>query len=243
MNHNGIATKDEWIDARKQLLLKEKELTHLQDEVNKRRRELPRVKVDKEYVFDTPDGKKTLSQLFDGRSQLIVYHFMLGPGKKAGCVGCSFLADHVDGANVHLAHHDVTFVAVSRAPLSEIEAYKKRMGWRFNWVSSNGSDFNYDYQASFTKEDLAKGKAYYNFQMTEIDGEDQPGTSVFLKDDAGSVYHTYSAYGRGDERSLGTYMYLDITPKGRQENGPNYNLMDWVHRHDEYEDGPKGHRA
>ena len=243
MNHNGIATRDEWIDARKQLLLKEKELTKLQDEVNKQRRELPRVKVEKEYVFDTPNGRKTLAQLFDGRSQLIVYHFMLGPGKKAGCVGCSFLSDHVDGANVHLSHHDVTFVAVSRAPLSEIEAYKKRMGWRFNWVSSNGSDFNYDYQASFTKEDLAKGKAYYNFQMTEIDGEDQPGTSVFTKGDDGNVYHTYSAYGRGDERSLGTYMWLDITPKGRQENGPNYNLMDWVHRHDEYEDGPKEHRA
>jgi predicted dithiol-disulfide oxidoreductase (DUF899 family) len=243
METNVTVNRDQWTAARKQLLLKEKELTKLQDEVNKQRRELPRVKIEKEYVFDTPNGKKTLSQLFDGRSQLIVYHFMLGPGKNAGCVGCSFLADHVDGANLHLPHHDVTFVAVSRAPLAEIEAYKKRMGWHFNWVSSNGTDFNYDYQASFTKDDIAKGKIYYNFQMTEAEGEDQPGTSVFYKDETGNVFHTYSAYGRGDERSLSTYMYLDITPKGRQENGPNYNLMDWVHRHDEYEDAPKERRA
>ncbi len=243
MDRNGIVSRDEWLEARKQLLLKEKELTHLQDEVSKQRRELPWVKVEKEYVFDTPEGKKTLSQLFNGRSQLIVYHFMLGPGKKAGCVGCSFLADHVDGANLHLAHHDVTFVAISRAPLPEIEAYQKRMGWRFNWVSSGGSDFNYDYQASFTKDDLAKGKVYYNFQMTNAEGEDLPGISVFFKDEAGTVFHTYSAYGRGDERGLGAYMYLDLTPKGRDENGPNYNLMDWVHRHDEYDDGLKERRA
>ncbi len=243
MKHNGIATRDEWIDARKQLLLKEKELTHLQDAVSKQRRELPRVKVDKNYVFDTPDGKKTLAQLFDGRSQLIVYHFMLGPGKIAGCVGCSFFADHVDGANLHLAHHDVTFVAISRAPLPEIEAYRKRMGWRFKWVSSFGNDFNYDYHASFTKDDMAKGKIYYNYEMTEASTEDLPGSSVFIKDETGTVYHTYSAYGRGDERSLGTYMFLDMTPKGRDETGPNYNLMDWVHRHDEYEGAREERRA
>src|SRR5216683_1172257 len=179
MKHNGIATRDEWIDARKQLLLKEKELTHLQDAVSKQRRELPRVKVDKNYVFDTPDGKKTLAQLFDGRSQLIVYHFMLGPGKIAGCVGCSFFADHVDGANLHLAHHDVTFVAISRAPLPEIEAYKKRMGWSFKWVSSFGGDFNSDYQVSFKKDDLAKGPTYYNFELRESQTEGEaPETSA-----------------------------------------------------------------
>ena len=243
MKPTGIVTRDEWTAARKQLLEKEKELTRMLDEVNQKRREMPWVKVEKEYVFDTPQGKKTLAQLFDGRSQLIVYHFMLGPGKKAGCVGCSFLADHVDGANLHLPHHDVTFVAVSRAPLNEIEAYKKRMGWHFNWVSSNGTDFNYDYHVSFTKEQLAKGKIYYNFGPSDAEGEDQPGTSVFYKDESGTVYHTYSSYARGDERSLSTYMYLDITPKGREENGPNYNLMDWVHRHDEYEDTKQERRA
>lgn len=235
MNHNSIATRDEWTDARKQLLLKEKELTHLQDEVNRQRRELPRVRVEKEYVFDTPSGKKTLAELFDGRSQLFVQHFMLGPGKKAGCIGCSFFADHVDGANVHLSHHDVTFVAISRAPLPEIEAYRKRMGWQFRWVSSSGNDFNYDYQASFSKEDMEKGKVYYNYEITDASTEDLPGVSVFYKDETGAVYHTYSAYARGDERGLGTYMFLDLTPNGRQENGPNFNLMDWVRRHDEYE--------
>lgn len=235
MESNSIATPDQWLTARRELLLKEKELTRLQDQVNKQRRELPRVKVDKEYVFDTPTGKRTLAQLFDGRSQLFVQHFMLGPGKKAGCVGCSFFADHVDGANVHLRHRDVTFVAVSRAPLAEIEAYRKRMGWRFQWVSSSGNDFNYDYQASFKKEDLAKGKVYYNYEMTDASTEDLPGISVFYKDETGAVYHTYSAYARGDERGIGTYMFLDLTPKGRQEDGPNYNLMDWVKRHDEYE--------
>jgi predicted dithiol-disulfide oxidoreductase (DUF899 family) len=230
----STVSQEEWIAARKQLLTKEKELTQLQDEVNRQRREMPWVKVEKEYVFDTPDGKKTLAELFDGRSQLIVYHFMFGPGWKAGCVGCSFFADHVDGANMHLAHHDVTFVAISRAPLSEIQAYKKRMGWRFNWVSSNGSDFNYDYHVSFTKDEFAKGKVYYNYEMTEASMEDLHGTSVFFKDEAGAIFHTYSAYARGDERGLGTYMFLDLTPNGRNETGPNYNLTDWVRRHDEY---------
>lgn len=209
----------------------------MQEDVSRQRRELPWLKVEKEYVFDTPHGKKTLAQLFDGRSQLIVYHFMLGPGRKVGCVGCSFFSDHVDGANVHLAHHDVTFVAISRAPLDEIEAYKKRMGWRFDWVSSYGNDFNYDYHVSFRKDELAKGKVYYNFEMTENSLEDLHGTSVFFKDGTGAIFHTYSAYARGDERRLGTYMFLDLTPKGRNETGPNFNLTDWVRRHDEYEGG------
>ena len=232
-----IVSREEWVAARKELLAREKEFTHQFDKLNAERRALPWVKVDKEYTFDTPTGRKTLAQLFDGRSQLVVYHFMLAPGRKAGCVGCSFLADHVDGANLHLANHDVTFTAISRAPLPEIEAYKKRMGWHFNWASSNGNDFNYDYHVSFTKDEIAKGKVYYNYEVIDASTEDLPGTSVFYKDENGDVFHTYSGYARGDERSLGTYMYLDITPKGRDENGPNYNLMDWVKRHDEYENG------
>jgi predicted dithiol-disulfide oxidoreductase (DUF899 family) len=235
--NSSTVSREEWVASRKQLLTKEKELTKLQDEVSRQRREMPWVRVQNEYVFDTSNGKKLLAELFDGRSQLVVYHFMLAPGRKAGCVGCSFFADHVDGANLHLAHHDVTFVAVSRAPLAELEAYKRRMGWRFNWVSSCGSDFNYDFHVSFNKDDISRGKVYYNFEMTEASTEDLPGISVFFKDATGAVFHTYSAYGRGDERGLGTYMFLDLTPKGRDENGPNYNLMDWVRRHDEYDHG------
>ena len=235
---NQVVSREKWIDARKQLLGKEKELTKMVDELNARRRELPWVKIEKEYVFDTPQGKRTLAELFEDRSQLVVYHFMLGPGRKVGCVGCSFFADHVDGPNIHIAHHDVTFVAISRAPLPEIQAYKQRMGWRFNWASSFGNDFNYDYHVSFSKEDLTKGKVYYNFEMIEYTMEDLHGTSVFFKDSDGAVYHTYSSYGRGDERGLGAYMILDVTPKGRNETGPNFNLTDWVRRHDEYDESP-----
>jgi predicted dithiol-disulfide oxidoreductase (DUF899 family) len=236
MSQYQVVSEQEWIGARKQLLLKEKELTHMQDEVNRLRRDLPWVKVEKHYVFDTPDGKKTLAELFDGRSQLVVYHFMYAPEWEAGCLGCSFFADHVDGANQHLAHHDVSFVAVSRAPLAKIQSYKKRMGWRFNWVSSYGGDFNSDYHVSFTREDLAKGPTWYNFEPRESQTEGEaPGMSVFFQDDNGAVFHTYSAYARGDERGLGAYMFLDLTPNGRNENGPNYNLTDWVKRHDEYD--------
>jgi len=239
MNHQ-IVSEDQWLSARKQLLLKEKELTHLQDQVNRLRQQLPWVRVEKDYVFDAPEGKRSLAQLFDGRSQLVVYHFMFAPEWEAGCVGCSFFADHVDGANNHLAHHDVSFVAISRAPLAQIEAYRKRMGWRFKWVSSHRSDFNQDYHVSFTKDDLAKGPTYYNFEVRESQTEGEaPGMSVFVKDESGGVFHTYSAYARGDERGLGAYMFLDLTPKGRNETGPNYNLTDWVKRHDEYGDQGK----
>jgi predicted dithiol-disulfide oxidoreductase (DUF899 family) len=234
MKSNQIVSRDEWLKARKELLAAEKQFTHAQDELNARRRALPWVKVEKEYVFDTPAGKKTLGDLFEGRSQLFVYHFMFAPSWEAGCVGCSFFADHVDGANLHLAQHDVSFVAVSRASLKQIDAYKKRMGWRFNWVSSGEGDFNYDFAVSFRKEDMAKGKVYYNYEITDAMTEDLPGVSVFIKGEDGAIYHTYSSYARGDERGLSTYMYLDITPNGRNENGPNYNLMDWVRRHDEY---------
>jgi predicted dithiol-disulfide oxidoreductase (DUF899 family) len=232
MTDHKIVSETEWTAERKKLLAREKELTHVQEQVAAERRALPWVRVDKPYTFDTPEGKKTLSDLFDGRSQLIVYHFMYGPEMKTGCVGCSFLSDHVDGANQHLKHHDVTYVAVSRGPLATLEAYKKRMGWKFPWVSSAGSDFNYDYHVSFTQDEIAKGEAEYNFEKTKVTMEDLHGTSVFFKDADGAIYHTYSAYARGDERGLGAYMYLDLTPKGRNESG----AMSWVKRHDEYGD-------
>jgi len=234
MTDHKIASEAEWVQARRKLLAREKELTDLQEKVAEERRGLPWVKVAKEYVFDTQQGKKTLSQLFDGRSQLIVYHFMYGPDWKEGCVGCSFLADHIDGANQHLMHHDVTWMAVSRAPLEKLLAYEKRMGWKFPWASSEGSDFNYDFHVSFTKDQIAKGNATYNFEPYTGDMEDLHGTSVFIKDKDGTIYHTYSAYARGDERSLGTYMWLDITPNGRNE-GEGGNLTNWVKRHDQYE--------
>ena len=233
--HGAIVSREEWLVARKQLLHSEKELTKLQDEVSRQRRQLPWVKLDKQYIFDTPDGKKTLAELFDGRSQLIIYHFMLPPGREEGCVGCSFFADHVDGPNMHLAHHDVTFVAVARAPLSAIEAYKQRMGWRFPWVSSFGSDFNYDYHVTFKPDDLARHKVFYNYQITDSPLEDLHGTSVFYKDEAGTVFHTYSTYARGGEWGLGAYRFLDLTPKGRDETGPTHSLADWVRHHDRYD--------
>ncbi len=237
MQHNRIVSRDEWLAARKQHLIKEKEFTRLRDQLSAERRELPWVKVEKHYVFDGPKGKETLADLFNGRSQLIVYHFMLGPGWKEGCVGCSFLADHIDGALVHLEHHDVTYVAVSRAPLPQIEAFKKRMGWCFKWVSSYGSDFNFDYHVSFTKEEIAKGEVYYNYNMRKFQSEEMSGRSVFYKDATGDIFHTYSSYARGGDMFLGTYVFLDITPKGRNETGPNYDLTDWVRHHDRYDDG------
>jgi predicted dithiol-disulfide oxidoreductase (DUF899 family) len=235
MHHNPIVSRDEWLITRKAHLAREKELTRLRDELSRQRRELPWVKVDKPYVFDGPDGKETLADLFDGRSQLIVNHFMLGPGWKEGCVGCSFGADHIEGALVHLEHHDVTVVVVSRAPLPEIEAFKKRMGWRFKWVSSYGSDFNYDYHVSFTKDDMAQGKVYYNYEMRAFQSEELPGISVFYKDGAGTIFHTYSSYARGGDILLGTYNILDLVPKGRDEEGLAFTFS-WVRHHDSYGD-------
>jgi predicted dithiol-disulfide oxidoreductase (DUF899 family) len=232
-----IVSREEWLAARTAHLPKEKELTRLRDQLSAERRELPWVKVDKSYEFEGPGGKQTLADLFDGRSQLIVYHFMWRRDLDDGCVGCSFLADHIDGANLHLAHHDVTFVVISRAPLPVLQAYRQRMGWRFDWVSSQGSDFNFDYHVSFTKDDLAKGKVYYNYRMTEASIEELSGLSVFHKDANGDIFHTYSSYGRGNEEILGAYMYLDITPKGRNETGPSHNMSDWVRHHDKYDAG------
>jgi predicted dithiol-disulfide oxidoreductase (DUF899 family) len=233
-NHK-VVSAEEWIEARKAHLAKEKEFTRLRDQLSKDRRDLPWVKVDKEYVFDAPEGKKTLADLFDGRSQLIIYHFMFGPGWEEGCPSCSFLVDHIDGALVHLNARDVTLVVVSRAPLPQIEAFKKRMGWRFKWVSSYGSDFNYDYHVSFTKHEMAKGKVHYNYEMQEFGSEEAPGTSVFYKDATGDIFHTYSSYARGGDILLGAYNYLDLVPKGRDEEALAFTMA-WVRHHDRYVD-------
>ncbi|MDI5986576.1 thioredoxin family protein [Halomonas sp. M4R5S39] len=230
----GIVSRDEWLVARQELLAREKELTRLRDALNAKRRALPWVKVEKAYAFDTLEGRRTLAELFDGRSQLIVHHFMFGPGWGAGCIGCSFTADHIEGTRVHLEHHDVSLVRVSRAPLAEIDAYRKRMGWQVKWVSSHGSDFNYDYRVSFTPEEIARGAVAYNYATANVSIEDLSGLSVFYRDANGEVFHTYSTYGRGDELVDSTYMLLDMTPRGRNETGPHHNLMDWVKRHDEY---------
>ena len=231
-----IVSREEWIVARKLLLKKEKELTRQRDEIHRQRRELPWVKVEKTYVFDGPSGKETLSDLFNGKSQLIVQHFMFGPDWAQGCIGCSFKSDHIDGARVHLEHHDVSFVSVSRAPFEKIEAYRKRMGWTFKWVSSADNDFNHDYGVSFTPEDKARGTVTYNYREEPYTGDEGSGDSVFYKNEAGDIYHTYSTFGRGDEMLVGAYNYLDLTPLGRNETGPNGNLMDWVKRHDQYEE-------
>lgn len=233
MQQHNVVSRNEWLAARKAHLAREKELTHLRDTINAERRALPWMKIEKTYVFDSPTGPKSLIDLFGDKSQLIVNHFMLAPGWKEGCVGCSFGADHVEGALVHLAQRDVAYVAVSRAPLTEIEAYRRRMGWHFNWVSSFGSDFNYDFHVSFTPEQLAARNAEYNYQTMDPGIEELPGYSVFAKNDAGEVFHTYSAFARGAEALLGTYALLDMTPKGRDET-LNGNLTDWVKRHDEY---------
>ena len=234
-----IVSHADWIAARKQLLAKEKEFTRLRDELNRQRREMPWEKVEKPYVFDGPKGKESLADLFGGKSQLIVYHFMLGPGWKEGCPSCSFIADCFDGTPVHLAHRDITLLAVSRAPLPEIEAYKKRMGWRFKWVSSFGNDFNFDYGVSFSKEDLAKPEIYYNYEMgSRFKGEEMPGASVFHKSPAGEIFHTYSTYGRGLDILLGAYNWIDLAPKGRDEANVKPHAMAWVRRHDSYDDAP-----
>ena len=238
MLDHQVVSREEWLSARKALLLREKEATRLRDAINAERLALPWVKIDKAYRFATPSGEKGLADLFAGRSQLIVYHFMLGPDWQAGCPGCSFLADHLDGALPHLEHHDVTLTAVSRAPLAKIEVYKQRMGWRFPWVSSYESDFNSDFGVSFSEADLAKGSVFYNFtEIAAAQAHDElPGLSAFIREDNG-VYHTYSSYARGPEELIGTLMILDRAPKGRNEK----RTMDFVRRHDEYENKSAAH--
>jgi predicted dithiol-disulfide oxidoreductase (DUF899 family) len=232
MQPHKVASYEDWLLARKRHLKNEKALTRMRDMVAAERRTLPWVKVEKRYVFDTMHGKKTLADLFGGNSQLIVQHFMWRHDLDQGCVGCSLHTDHAQGARPHLTHHDVSFVLVSRAPLEKLQAYRERMGWETEWVSSLNSDFNFDYHVSFTKEQL-KGDVYYNYE--EIPGENAmdelPGLSVFIKDDAGQIYHTYSSYARGNEEAISAFYYLDLTPKGRNESA----TMDWVKRHDEYD--------
>jgi len=234
MQPHKIVSEKEWLAARKAHLAREKELTHLHDQVSAERRDLPWAKVEKNYVFDGPRGKQTLSDLFAGRSQLIVYHFMFGPDWPQGCPSCSFMADHIDGPNLHLKHHDVTLMAVSRAPWPKIEAFKKRMGWRFKWVSSEGSDFNFDYHVSFTPVEKAKGKVVYNYETMDYMFNELPGISVFYKDETGAIFHTYSAYARGGDILLGAHNFLDLTPKGRNET----HAMNWVRHHDRYDMPP-----
>ena len=232
-----VVSPAEWLKARKELLKKEKEFTRLRDELSRQRRELPWERVEKDYVFEGPTGKVALTELFRGRSQLVVYHFMLGPGWEQGCPSCSYLADNFDGMRVHLEQRDAAFTAISRAPWPEIEAFKKRMGWRFPWVSSFGTDFNYDYKVSFKKEDIEPGKRSYNYETIVFPMEEGPGLSVFYKDADGQIYHTYSTYARGLDILLTTYNYLDMTPKGRDEEGMTPHAMAWVRHHDRYADG------
>jgi predicted dithiol-disulfide oxidoreductase (DUF899 family) len=234
-NH-PVVSRAEWVAARKILLAREKQLTQLRDQIARERRALPRVRVDKNYVFDAPEGQRTLDALFEGRRQLLVQHFMFAPGWEQGCPSCSFMADHTDGMNVHLAHRGVTLVAVSRAPLADIERFRKRMGWQFKWVSSHGSEFNYDFGVSFTPEEVAKGALSYNYGTWPFAYEEWPGISVFFKDDASNIFHTYSTYGRGVEVMMGAYSMLDLTPEGRAERDVEYK-MEWVRHHDRYEPG------
>jgi predicted dithiol-disulfide oxidoreductase (DUF899 family) len=227
-----VVSEKEWLAARRALLAKEKELTRQRDRLSEERRALPWVKVEKDYVFDGPNGRQTLSELFEGRSQLIVYHFMYGPDWSEGCKSCSFWADNFNGAVEHLKARDVTMIAVSRAPYSKLKAFQKRMGWSFKWVSSFGSDFNYDFNVSFTPEQQ-QGKVFYNFENQEFPSDEAPGISVFYKDQDGNIFHTYSAYARGLDAVNGAYQLLDLAPKGRDEAGLPWSMA-WVQHHDKY---------
>jgi predicted dithiol-disulfide oxidoreductase (DUF899 family) len=235
MQPHPIVSREEWLAARQRLLSQEKEFTRQRDRLSAERRALPWIKVEKSYVFDGPAGQETLADLFDGRSQLIVYHFMFGPGWEEGCPSCSFLADHFDGANLHLAQRDVTLVAISRASLAQIDAFKRRMRWRFKWLSSFANDFNHDYHVSFTPDEMAQGEVYYNYNTGKFPSEEAPGVSVFYKDAAGDIFHTYSAYARGLDILVGAYNWLDLAPKGRDEAELPWTMA-WVRHHDRYED-------
>ena len=229
-----IVSPEKWLAARKKLLRDEKEFTRLQDKINARRRTLPWVKLTKPYTFKSTQGRVSLADLFAGRSQLIIQHFMFGPGWEQGCKSCSFTMDHFAPTVPHLAARDVSFAAISHAPLAEIRPFKKRMGWDVNWVSSHGTDFNFDFHVSFTDEEMAKGSMYYNYQMMDFPQEEAPAISVFSRDAAGEVYLTYATYGRGVEIIMSTYRLLDLVPKGRDEAGMDYG-MEWLRHHDRYE--------
>jgi predicted dithiol-disulfide oxidoreductase (DUF899 family) len=240
LSDHEIVSRADWLVARKDLLKREKELTRLRDQLGAERRALPWVKIDKEYIFDAREGKVTLADLFEGRSQLFIKHFMMGPGQITQCVGCSLEVDHIEGILTHLQNHDVSYAAVARAPIEEIEVVRQRMGWKFPWVSSYHSDFNYDFNVSFTREQIASGRALYNYHKAPewaAELEDLSGDSVFFKDQTGQIYHTYSTFGRGGEEFLGIYRILDVMPKGRDENGPYRSLADWARPRNVYGEG------
>lgn len=231
---NAVVSREEWVAARKKFLEAEKAFTRQRDALSEQRRRLPWVKVEKDYVFDGANEKRSLADLFDGRSQLIIYHFMMGPEWEEGCPSCSLVADGMDGALVHLANRDVTLAVVSRAPIAKIIAFRQRMGWRFPWVSSFANDFNRDFHVSFTPEERAQGRVYYNYGMQEFGADEAPGASVFFRDAAGNIFHTYSSYARGLDPLVQTYQYLDLTPKGRDEDGLAFTMA-WVRHHDKYD--------
>jgi predicted dithiol-disulfide oxidoreductase (DUF899 family) len=235
INNHPVVSHEAWLEARKQFLAREKEFNRLRDQLSADRRALPWELVEKNYVFEGPSGRETLADLFAGRSQLVVYHFMLGPDWIEGCKSCSFWADNMNGIDIHLAHRDVTIMLISSAPLAEINAYKQRMGWGLKWVSSAGCDFNRDYHVTFTPEELEKGAVLYNYAWSKTSGTERPGISVFYKAADGTVYHTYSTYARGLDMMNGAYQYLDLVPKGRDEAGLSHS-MEWVRWHDKYED-------
>lgn len=230
MTH-AIVSHEEWLEARKALLARERDMTHQLDALRAERRKLPWVRVEKPYIFEGPEGKCSLGDLFGDRSQLAIYHFMLAPGSDHICPGCSYTVDHVDAARQHFEQADLAFAAVSRAPIRRIDEVKARMGWIFPWVSSGESDFNYDFGVSFTAEDRAAGRAIYNYGTMIENSEEMFGTSIFVKDEEGSIFHTYSTYHRGTELLMGAFNWLDLTPKGRNETG---GTMNWVRLHDEY---------
>ncbi len=234
MTRHAVVSRDQWLIARKELLRQEKEFTRQRDELSRKRRDLPWVRLEKNYVFEGPDGEVSLLDLFQGRSQLIVYQFMLGPDWKEGCPSCSFVVDHLDGPGVHLNARDVSLAVVSRAPYAQIRSFKERMGWCFPWVSSSGGSFNFDFHVSFTKEELAGGKVRYNYEDLQFPVEEAPGISVFARGPQGEIYHTYSSYARGVEALVGTYSLLDLVPKGRDEQGLPHTMA-WVRHHDRYE--------
>jgi predicted dithiol-disulfide oxidoreductase (DUF899 family) len=235
MTNRSVVSPQEWVAARKELLANEKEFSRLRDALSQQRRDLPWEKVEEAYAFEGPGGKESLADLFDGRSQLVIYHFMFDSDWDEGCKSCSFLADHYNPSIIHLKHRDVTMVTVSRAPLEKLKAFKHRMGWNFKWVSSLGSDFNWDYHVSFKPEDLEKKQVYYNYTEQSFPVTEGPGISVFYKDGSGDVFHTYSSYARGLDMFLGAYHLLDIVPKGRDEAGFSYG-MEWLRHHDRYGD-------
>ena len=232
MLSHSVVSEEEWIEARKLLLAKEKEFTRLRDQLSAERRELPWVKIEKDYIFDGPDGKLSLADLFNDNSQLVIYHFMLGPEWEEGCKSCSFWADNFNGIDIHLAHQDISFLVVSRAGYEKIKAYKQRMGWNFKLLSSQNNDFNYDFGVSFTAEEKASNEITYNYLKQAYMIDELAGVSVFIKNEQNEIFHTYSTYSRGLDILNGAYNYIDLTPKGRDESN---GIMSWLRLHDQYE--------